>query len=72
METLATFHLELNHQLVYPSLSDKEASFWQENIPVEEVFEKLKCTKEGLNSDEVEKRLNMFGYNKLEEKTVWF
>ncbi|GJW84331.1 plasma membrane ATPase 1-like protein, partial [Tanacetum coccineum] len=39
-----------------------------ENIPVEEVFEKLKCTKEGLNSDEVEKRLNMFGYNKLEEK----
>ncbi|KAJ9556149.1 hypothetical protein OSB04_010763 [Centaurea solstitialis] len=39
-----------------------------ENIPVEEVFEKLKCTKEGLSSDEVEKRLNMFGYNKLEEK----
>ncbi|KAI3687211.1 hypothetical protein L1987_80905 [Smallanthus sonchifolius] len=39
-----------------------------ENIPIEEVFEKLKCTKEGLNTDEVEKRLNMFGYNKLEEK----
>ncbi|KVH89776.1 Cation-transporting P-type ATPase [Cynara cardunculus var. scolymus] len=39
-----------------------------ENIPVEEVFEKLKCTKEGLSSDEVQKRLNMFGYNKLEEK----
>ncbi|KAL4590932.1 hypothetical protein LXL04_003879 [Taraxacum kok-saghyz] len=39
-----------------------------ENIPVEEVFDKLKCTKEGLSSDEVEKRLNMFGYNKLEEK----
>nr|XP_043632646.1 plasma membrane ATPase 1-like isoform X2 [Erigeron canadensis] len=39
-----------------------------ENIPVEEVFEHLKCTKEGLNTDEVEKRLNMFGYNKLEEK----
>ncbi|XP_071705906.1 plasma membrane ATPase 1-like isoform X3 [Rutidosis leptorrhynchoides] len=39
-----------------------------ENIPMEEVFEKLKCTKEGLSSDEVEKRLNMFGYNKLEEK----
>ncbi|KAJ0437894.1 putative P-type H(+)-exporting transporter [Helianthus annuus] len=39
-----------------------------ENIPMEEVFENLRCTKEGLNSDEVEKRLNMFGYNKLEEK----
>lgn len=39
---------------------------------MEEVFEKLKCTKEGLSSEEVEKRLNMFGYNKLEEKKVWF
>ncbi|GMJ06099.1 H(+)-ATPase 11 [Hibiscus trionum] len=39
-----------------------------ENIPVEEVFEKLTCTKEGLTSDEVQKRLELFGYNKLEEK----
>ncbi|XP_030471117.2 ATPase 7, plasma membrane-type-like [Syzygium oleosum] len=39
-----------------------------ENIPVEEVFEKLKCTKEGLSSDEVQTRLEVFGYNKLEEK----
>ncbi|KAL7160511.1 hypothetical protein ABFS83_01G100200 [Erythranthe nasuta] len=39
-----------------------------ENIPVEEVFEKLKCTKEGLSSDEVQTRLQLFGYNKLEEK----
>lgn len=42
----------------------------QENIPIEEVFEHLKCTKDGLNSDEVQKRLDMFGYNKLEEKKV--
>lgn len=42
----------------------------QENIPVEEVFEKLKCTEEGLSSDEVHKRLDLFGYNKLEEKKV--
>ncbi|KAJ0105271.1 hypothetical protein Patl1_18425 [Pistacia atlantica] len=41
-----------------------------ENIPIEEVFEKLKCTKEGLNSDEVQARLELFGYNKLEEKKV--
>ncbi|XVF13440.1 hypothetical protein REPUB_Repub08aG0208000 [Reevesia pubescens] len=39
-----------------------------ENIPVEEVFEKLKCTEEGLTSDEVQQRLELFGYNKLEEK----
>ncbi|KAK8520808.1 hypothetical protein V6N12_004735 [Hibiscus sabdariffa] len=39
-----------------------------ENIPVEEVFEKLTCTKEGLTSEEVQKRLELFGYNKLEEK----
>ncbi|TQD76975.1 hypothetical protein C1H46_037499 [Malus baccata] len=39
-----------------------------ENIPVEEVFENLKCTAEGLSTDEVQKRLEMFGYNKLEEK----
>ncbi|XAR70508.1 Proton-exporting ATPase [Bertholletia excelsa] len=39
-----------------------------ENIPIEEVFEKLKCTPEGLSSDEVQSRLEVFGYNKLEEK----
>ncbi|XP_059589869.1 ATPase 11, plasma membrane-type isoform X2 [Vitis vinifera] len=39
-----------------------------ENIPLEEVFEKLKCTREGLGLDEVEKRLKVFGHNKLEEK----
>ncbi|CAI9095681.1 OLC1v1031677C1 [Oldenlandia corymbosa var. corymbosa] len=39
-----------------------------ENIPIIEVFEKLKCTEEGLSSDEVQARLGVFGYNKLEEK----
>ncbi|KAI5647488.1 hypothetical protein M9H77_33493 [Catharanthus roseus] len=39
-----------------------------ENIPLEEVFDHLKCTREGLSSDEVQKRLELFGYNKLEEK----
>ncbi|GLT51569.1 hypothetical protein SLA2020_249700 [Shorea laevis] len=39
-----------------------------ENIPLEEVFESLKCTREGLSSDEVQERLHLFGYNKLEEK----
>ncbi|XP_022869851.1 ATPase 8, plasma membrane-type-like isoform X1 [Olea europaea var. sylvestris] len=39
-----------------------------ENIPVEEVFIQLKCTREGLTSDEAAKRLQIFGANKLEEK----
>ncbi|KAJ0717236.1 putative P-type H(+)-exporting transporter [Helianthus annuus] len=39
-----------------------------ENAPVEEVFQHLKCTREGLNSSEVQERLDLFGYNKLEEK----
>ncbi|XP_022143028.1 ATPase 8, plasma membrane-type isoform X2 [Momordica charantia] len=39
-----------------------------ERIPIEEVFEQLKCTKNGLSSEEGEKRLQIFGPNKLEEK----
>ncbi|XP_022723398.1 plasma membrane ATPase-like isoform X1 [Durio zibethinus] len=39
-----------------------------ERIPVEEVFEQLKCTKEGLTTEEGQKRLQIFGPNKLEEK----
>ncbi|XP_058068004.1 plasma membrane ATPase 4 [Magnolia sinica] len=39
-----------------------------ERIPIEEVFEQLKCTKEGLSSEEGANRLQIFGPNKLEEK----
>ncbi|XP_062196094.1 plasma membrane ATPase-like isoform X2 [Phragmites australis] len=39
-----------------------------ENIPVEEVFQSLKCTKGGLSSDEAQARITVFGPNKLEEK----
>ncbi|PSS20756.1 Plasma membrane ATPase like [Actinidia chinensis var. chinensis] len=39
-----------------------------EKVPIEEVFEQLKCTKEGLSSDEGASRLQIFGPNKLEEK----
>jgi len=42
----------------------------QENIPIEEVFEQLKCTREGLSSSEGQQRLEIFGPNKLEEKKV--
>lgn len=40
-----------------------------ERIPIEEVFEQLICTKEGLSSQEGETRLKVFGHNKLEEKS---
>ncbi|KAK6942056.1 hypothetical protein RJ641_027433 [Dillenia turbinata] len=40
----------------------------REKIPIEEVFEQLKCTKEGLTTQEGEQRLQIFGPNKLEEK----
>ncbi|KAK1366800.1 Plasma membrane ATPase [Heracleum sosnowskyi] len=39
-----------------------------EKIPIEEVFEQLKCTREGLSADEGANRLQIFGPNKLEEK----
>ncbi|XP_061964982.1 ATPase 8, plasma membrane-type-like [Populus nigra] len=46
----------------------KNESIDLEKIPIEEVFEKLKCTKEGLSTTEGEERLRIFGPNKLEEK----
>lgn len=42
----------------------------QENIPIEEVFENLRCSKEGLTSASAAERLLIFGHNKLEEKKV--
>ncbi|XP_061346182.1 plasma membrane ATPase 4-like [Gastrolobium bilobum] len=39
-----------------------------EHIPVDEVFEQLKCSRSGLTSDEGANRLQVFGPNKLEEK----
>ncbi|XP_015942196.1 ATPase 11, plasma membrane-type isoform X1 [Arachis duranensis] len=39
-----------------------------ENIPIEEVFENLRCSREGLSSKAAEERLAIFGHNKLEEK----
>ncbi|XP_065876849.1 ATPase 4, plasma membrane-type [Euphorbia lathyris] len=39
-----------------------------ENIPIEEVFENLRCSREGLTTQAAEERLTIFGHNKLEEK----
>ncbi|RWR77765.1 plasma membrane ATPase 4 [Cinnamomum micranthum f. kanehirae] len=52
---------------------DFRASWWSffcflERIPIEAVFKQLKCTKEGLTSEEGANRLQIFGPNKLEDK----
>ncbi|CAH8359132.1 unnamed protein product [Eruca vesicaria subsp. sativa] len=39
-----------------------------EKIPIEEVFQQLKCTSEGLTTQEGEERIQLLGPNKLEEK----
>ncbi|XP_048331084.1 plasma membrane ATPase 4 isoform X2 [Ziziphus jujuba] len=46
----------------------KNESVDLERIPIEEVFEQLKCSREGLTADEGANRLQVFGPNKLEEK----
>jgi len=45
-------------------------SFLQENCPLEEVFENLRCSREGLSTQQAQQRLEIFGPNKLEEKEV--
>uniref|UniRef100_A0A453JEF6 Plasma membrane ATPase n=2 Tax=Aegilops tauschii subsp. strangulata TaxID=200361 RepID=A0A453JEF6_AEGTS len=39
-----------------------------ENIPLEEVLENLRCSREGLTAEQAQQRLQIFGANKLEEK----
>ncbi|KAG6719809.1 hypothetical protein I3842_03G025400 [Carya illinoinensis] len=39
-----------------------------ENVPIEEVFQTLRCNKDGLTTGAAQERLAIFGYNKLEEK----
>ncbi|KAL3693138.1 hypothetical protein R1sor_006789 [Riccia sorocarpa] len=40
-----------------------------ENIGMEEAFQKLTCTTSGLSTTEATRRLEIFGYNKLQEKS---
>jgi len=44
------------------------SAYNQESIPIEEVFEQLKCSRQGLTTEEGQQRLQIFGPNKLEEK----
>lgn len=45
----------------------KDESVDLEKIPISEVFQQLKCTADGLSTQEGENRLRIFGPNKLEE-----
>lgn len=40
-------------------------------MPVEEVFQTLRCNTNGLTAEGAHERLAIFGYNKLEEKKVF-
>lgn len=42
----------------------------QESVPLEEVFQTLRCNSHGLTSEAAQERLVIFGHNKLEEKKV--
>ncbi|KAK8976296.1 hypothetical protein V6N11_007783 [Hibiscus sabdariffa] len=55
-------------QKLLPLEEIKNESVDLERIPIEEVFEQLKCTREGLTTEEGNNRLQVFGPNKLEEK----
>ncbi|KAL8172368.1 hypothetical protein V2J09_024172 [Rumex salicifolius] len=39
-----------------------------ENVPIDEVFEHLRCDRNGLTTEAAQERLTIFGPNKLEEK----
>ncbi|OEL12587.1 Plasma membrane ATPase 1 [Dichanthelium oligosanthes] len=58
--------MEPNGSLGMDAISNETVDL--EHIPVEEVFEHLRCTREGLTADAAQQRINAFGYNKLEEK----
>lgn len=59
------------------AMADKEAGNLEavlkevvdlENIPLEEVLDNLRCSREGLTAEQAQQRLQIFGPNKLEEK----
>ena len=39
-----------------------------ETIQIDDVFQLLQCTEDGLDSQEAQRRLEIFGPNKLEDK----
>ncbi|KDP40607.1 hypothetical protein JCGZ_24606 [Jatropha curcas] len=58
---------ELEKPLLDPENFNREG-IDLERLPLEEVFEQLRTSREGLSSEDAEVRLKIFGPNKLEEK----
>jgi H+-transporting ATPase len=54
-------------QTEFVVVEDDEESPDLEHIPIEEVFEKLRCSPEGLTTEEANLRAEIVGLNKLEE-----
>lgn len=44
---------------------------FQIHMPIKVLFKQLKCTKEGLTSEDAANRLQIFGPNKLKQKKVF-
>ncbi|XP_021723430.1 plasma membrane ATPase 4-like isoform X1 [Chenopodium quinoa] len=55
-----------NKAIDFEGLKNEEVDL--EKIPIEEVFQQLKCTRDGLTTQEGNERIQIFGPNKLEEK----
>ncbi|KAJ4825525.1 ATPase 10, plasma membrane-type [Turnera subulata] len=58
---------ELDKPLLDPKNFNREG-IDLERLPLEEVFEQLRTSRNGLSSEDAEVRLQIFGQNKLEEK----
>ncbi|KAF7134516.1 hypothetical protein RHSIM_Rhsim08G0246100 [Rhododendron simsii] len=60
---------DLETPLLDPGNFSREGGIDLERLPLEEVFEQLRTSRGGLTSEDAEVRLQIFGPNKLEEKT---
>ncbi|XP_058226969.1 ATPase 10, plasma membrane-type-like isoform X7 [Rhododendron vialii] len=60
---------DLETPLLDPGNFSREGGIDLERLPLEEVFEQLRTSQGGLTSENAEVRLQIFGPNKLEEKT---
>ena len=60
-------HLDVKIELKAEDLYDKE-KVDLETIVVEDVFKLLQCDDNGLNTEEAQRRLEIFGPNKLEQE----
>ncbi|KAI3409603.1 Plasma membrane ATPase [Psidium guajava] len=59
---------ELDKPLLHPDNFNRD-NIDLEHLPLEQVFEQLRTSHQGLSSEDAEARLKIFGPNKLEEKT---